>query len=131
MMLKTTHDKIIVLPDKPVENMGLIYIPEQYRSTLWSGVVIAVGPGSIDEKGRFRPTETEVGSRVVIDTAQAVQLDYDGVEYMVTRESELLGVIDGDGEVITWKNEGRLTRREWEATMKEQAASGGVVRKKL
>ena len=117
MNIKMIQDKVAVKADPPVQKVGLIHIPEAYQSTLWSGVVVAVGPGTANAKGRFIPTELRPGQRVVIDTAMAVEIPIDGVEYLLTREKEILGTIDDEGDVLTWKNEGRPTYKEWEAVM--------------
>ncbi len=123
--LTAVQDVVIVKPDPPVERVGSIWIPEAFANTLWSGLIVAIGPGRLDGKGRFRATSVRPGDYVVIDTAKAVQITYQGEELMVTREPELLGIITEEGtEILTWKNENRMTRREWEDTMK-----AGVVRK--
>jgi co-chaperonin GroES (HSP10) len=124
MTLTTNQDKVIVKPDKPVEKVGLIFIPEKYQSTLWSGLVVDIGPGRLNDKGHFIATVLKPGDHILIDTAKAVQVFYENEEYMFTREKEVLGWVEEGGEVLTFKNEGRLTRKEWEETMRR-----GVVRK--
>jgi len=116
-MIRMIQDKVAVKADPPVAKVGLIHIPEAYQSTLWSGVVVAIGPGTANAKGRFIPTELRPGQLVVIDTAMAVEVPIDGEDYLLTREKEILGTIDDEGEVLTWKNEGRPTYKEWEAVM--------------
>ena len=128
MIVKAIHDKVWILPDPPIEKIGLIYVPDAYQSTLWSGTVVAVGEGAYDERGRFTPTSLKVGDHVVIDTARAVQNTFEGVDYMITREKEIMGIVTEEGEVLSWKNQGRPTRQEWEKVMYE-TERGRAVRK--
>ena len=115
--MRTNQDKVIVKCDPPIEKIGSIFVPEVYQSTLWSGTIIVTGPGRITDKGKFIPMSLHVGDRVIIDTARAMQLTYEGEELMVTREDEIMGTITSEGEVLTWKNSGRPTRKEWEESM--------------
>jgi len=126
-MIRMIQDKIAVKPDPKLDKVGSIFIPERYQSTLWSGTVIAIGPGDYDAKGRFIPTELKPGQHIVIDTARAVEVRVEGEELMFTREGEVLGIVDEGGEVLTWKNEGRMTRREWEE-VKRNTDAGKVTR---
>jgi len=117
--IKAIHDKIWIIPDPPAEKFGSIYIPEAYQVTIWSGIVVAVGPGDYDKYGNFKRTRIKVGDHVVIDTARAVQNTFEGVEYMITREKEILFYILAGEEIdlSTFTKSDRPTRKEWEEIM--------------
>jgi chaperonin GroES len=119
MNIRVPHDKIWVKRDDPLDRVGLIYLPESHWSNQWSGRIIAIGPGEVNDKGVFIPTTLRVGDHVVVDTGRAVETTYGDppAEYLVTREKEILGVISEGGIVHSWQNQHRPTRREWENVM--------------
>ena len=126
-MLTTTQDKIVILPDPPPDSYGPIVIPEAYRATIWAGTVVAAGEGRMTRKGAFIPTTVKAGDRVLIQTALAVRFDHEGTEYMLTREPELVGLIEGEG-MVEAVGEAPPTNREMEMLLKEQR--DGKVHKK-
>ena len=126
MSLRPIQDVVIIRPDTPEEYHGLIIIPERYRTLLWAGKVVAVGPGRVNRKGKFIPTTVRPGQRVLIQTSQAVQVDHEEEEYMFTREDKILGIIRGESTLEPIGKQ-PLTRREWEELKKQQdrQAAGG------
>lgn len=66
--IKPIRDIVFVWPDKLPEKVGLIHIPEEYRSHNEYGHVLSVGPGYYDfKKGRFMPTYLKPGMKVIYD----------------------------------------------------------------
>ncbi len=72
--LRPLRDLVFVYPDPPPEKLGeqqLIYIPVQFKKKHHDGVgtILAIGPGYMDDKGRFHPTPSGLtpGTRVVFD----------------------------------------------------------------
>ena len=68
------RDLVFIFPDPPPEKLGeqqLIYIPEQFKKKYHDGVgiILAIGSGYADSKGRFHPTPSGLkpGVRVVFD----------------------------------------------------------------
>lgn len=57
--------RILVKLDEQADNYGSIYLPEDVRRQQQTGVVVAVGSGLYDERGRFHGLGVEVGERVV------------------------------------------------------------------
>jgi len=119
MNIKVPHDKLWVKRDDPLDKVGMIFLPESAWSNQWSGTIVAIGKGEVNKKGTFIPTELRVGDHVVVDTGRAVETTWEGEEYLVTREKEILGIILDGGQVLSWQNQGRPTRREWENVMKD------------
>ena len=123
MNLRPIQDVVIIRPDTPEEYHGLIIIPERYRTLLWAGTVIAVGPGKVNRKGKFIPSTVRPGQRVLIQTSQAVQADVNDNELMFTREDKILGIIRGNHTLETIGKQ-PPTRREWEELKRQQERQG-------
>lgn len=68
------RDLVLIYPDSPPEKLGkqqLIHIPEQFRKKYHDGVgvILAIGSGYTDNKGRVYPTPSELkpGVRVMFN----------------------------------------------------------------
>lgn len=69
------RDLVFIYPAPPPEKLGekqLIYLPEQYKKKYHDGVgfILAIGAGYTNNKGKFRPTPSELkpGVKVLYDT---------------------------------------------------------------
>jgi chaperonin GroES len=53
-----------------------------------------VGPGGRDEAGTLVPIDVKVGDRVLFGKWSGTEVKLDGVEYLIMKESDLMGVLD-------------------------------------
>ena len=58
------------------------------------GEVIAVGPGGRDESGKLIPIDLKKGDRVLFGKWSGTEVKLDGVEYLIMKESDIMGVIE-------------------------------------
>ena len=58
------------------------------------GEVVAVGPGKPNDKGVIRPLEVKCGDRVLFGKYSGNEIKIDGVEHIILREDEVLGIIE-------------------------------------
>ena len=56
--------------------------------------MIAVGPGGRDESGKLIPIDLEKGDRVLFGKWSGTEVKIDGVEYLIMKESDIMGVIE-------------------------------------
>jgi chaperonin GroES len=56
--------------------------------------VIAVGPGGRDEAGKLIPIDLKTGDRVLFGKWSGTEVKIDGVEYLIMKESDIMGVIE-------------------------------------
>lgn len=93
--IKPLYDKILV---KRVESeqvsAGGIIIPDTAQEKTQIGIVVAVGDGKLLNDGSLRPLRVSVGDKIVFGKYSGTELKFDGEEYLITREEELLGVIE-------------------------------------
>jgi chaperonin GroES len=57
------------------------------------GEVIAVGPGGRDQSGKLTPIDVKVGNRVLFGKWSGTEIKLDGVEYLIMKETDILGVL--------------------------------------
>jgi chaperonin GroES len=95
MKFRPLHDRVvltrIVAEDK---SAGGIIIPDTAKEKPSEGEVIAVGPGGRDEAGKLIPIDLEVGDRVLFGKWSGTEVKLEGVEYLIMKESDIMGVID-------------------------------------
>ena len=92
--LEALFDAIIV---KPVENeetlYGNIIVPDMGKEKNEYGEVIAVGTGRYTITGDFIPMQLKVGDLVVLPTQGFTKLPFDGEEYYVGPENQVLAKV--------------------------------------
>ena len=97
MGLKALFNAVIVKPIEAEETTyGGIIVPDLGKEKNESGVVISVGPGQHTQMGTFIETTVKVGDVVVLPTMGFTKLPYDGEEYYVGPENQLLSQITED-----------------------------------
>jgi chaperonin GroES len=97
--LNAKFDAVIVKPLETEETMyGSIVVPDAGKDRNEQGEVIAVGPGKHTVTGEFIPTETQVGEIVVLPTMGFTKLQFEGDEYYIGSEQQLLATITEDNE---------------------------------
>jgi chaperonin GroES len=62
------------------------------------GVILAVGAGETDERGRFRPTELRAGLVVLFGKFVGTEYEHEGEKILFMRESDVLAVVGTEAE---------------------------------
>jgi chaperonin GroES len=74
---------------------GGIIIPDTAKEKPMEGKVIAVGTGSRAEDGSITPMDVTVGDRILFGKWSGTEVKIDGTEYLIMKESDIMGVIEG------------------------------------
>jgi len=95
MELEALFDAVIVKPFESEETTyGNIIVPDLGKEKNEFGEVVAVGPGKPTITGEFISTTVKVGDRVVLPTMGFTKLPYDGEEYYVGPENQILAKVN-------------------------------------
>ena len=95
MKFRPLHDRIVVTRiDAEGKTAGEIIIPDTAKEKPTEGEVIAVGPGGRDESGKLIPIDLKEGDRVLFGKWSGTEVKIDGVEYLIMKESDIMGVIE-------------------------------------
>ncbi len=90
------HDRILVRRIEEQETVrGGIIIPDSAKEKPQEGEVIAVGKGKINEEGTVRPLDVKEGDRILFGKYAGTEITIDGDEFLIMREEEVLGVLQG------------------------------------
>jgi chaperonin GroES len=93
--LAPLDDRVVVLPDTADDRTESgIYLPEAAKEKPQTGKVIAVGPGKLTDTGERGKLSVKKGDTVLYGKYAGSEVDVDGVEHKIMRESELLAIIE-------------------------------------
>jgi chaperonin GroES len=82
-------DRVLIEPAPAEETTASgIIIPDTAQEKPQRGVVVAVGPGKPDE-----PTTVKVGDAVLYGKYSGTDLQVEGRDYMIMRESDILAIV--------------------------------------
>ena len=94
MKFRPLHDRVVIKRIEAEEKTsGGIIIPDTAKEKPQEGEVIAVGPGGRDESGKHIPIDVKVGDRVLFGKWSGTEIKLDGIEYIIMKESDLMGVL--------------------------------------
>ncbi|WP_370899448.1 co-chaperone GroES [Chryseobacterium gossypii] len=86
---KPLADRVLVEPiAAETKTASGIIIPDTAKEKPQEGTVVAVGPGKKDE-----PTTVKVGDKVLYGKYSGSELKLEGKDYLIVKESDLLGII--------------------------------------
>ena len=94
--IRPLHDRVLIrrLEDGEQARGGII-IPDTAKEKPQKGEVIATGEGKINEHGTRQPLDVKPGDRVLFGKYSGAEVTIDGEIYLIMREDEVLGVIEG------------------------------------
>ncbi|HHP7238262.1 co-chaperone GroES [Longibacter sp.] len=93
--IKPLGDRVVVQPleaDEKTES-GL-YIPDSAQEKPQKGTVVAIGPGRVENGTKVDMTVSE-GDEVLYGKYAGTEVSLDGGEFLIMRESDIFGVIEG------------------------------------
>ena len=95
MKFRPLHDRVVVERiEADTKSAGGIIIPDTVQEKPSQGEIIAVGPGGRDEAGKLIPIDLKVGDRVLFGKWSGTEVKVDGVDYLIMKESDIMGVLD-------------------------------------
>ena len=95
MKFRPLQDRILI---KRIENeaktSGGIIIPDAAKEKPQQGKVVAVGNGKKLDDGKTVPMDVKKGDTILFGKYSGSEIKLDGVEHLILREDEILGVIE-------------------------------------
>lgn len=89
--LQPLGDRVVVQPSEEEEvSKGGIILPDTAKEKPQRGVIIAVGPGRLDEEGKRIPMEVKKGDKVIYSKYAGSEIKQDDKEVLILRESDIL-----------------------------------------
>jgi chaperonin GroES len=95
MHFRPLHDRVVVRRiEQEEKSKGGIIIPDTAKEKPQEGEVVAVGPGARDEQGKVHALDVKKGDRILFGKWSGTEVKIDGVEYLVMKESDIMGIVE-------------------------------------
>lgn len=92
--LVASNDRVIVKPlEEEEQTYGNIIVPDMGKEKPEIGTVIDVGPGRHTEFGAFVEPNSKIGQKVLIPKIGSIRVDFEGEEYYIVPDKEILAFI--------------------------------------
>ena len=95
MKFRPLHDRVVVQGMESEEKTaGGIIIPDTAKEKAMEGKVIAAGAGARDESGNIQPLDVKAGDSVLFGKWSGTEVKIDGQDYLIMKESDIMGIVD-------------------------------------
>ncbi|OMP67990.1 co-chaperone GroES [Domibacillus epiphyticus] len=93
-MLKPLGDRVVIeLVESEEKTASGIVLPDSAKEKPQEGKVVAVGTGRVLDSGERVALEVAEGDRIIFSKYAGTEVKYEGAEYLLLRESDILAVI--------------------------------------
>ena len=93
--IQPLDDRVVVeVLEKEEKTAGGIFLPQTAKEKPQQGKVIATGPGKVLDSGERAPVKVKKGDVVIFAKYSGTEVEVNGKEYLIMRESDLLAVVD-------------------------------------
>ena len=94
MNFRPLHDRVLVKRiDAEEKTAGGIIIPDTAKEKPMEGEIMAVGSGTRNESGAVTPLDVKTGDRVLFGKWSGTEIRIDGQDYLVMKESDIMGIV--------------------------------------
>ena len=94
MKFRPLHDRVLIkVLDSEEKTAGGIIIPDTAKEKPQEGEVVAVGPGAKNEDGKVSAMDVKVGDIVLYGKYSGTELQHDGMDYLIMKESDILAIV--------------------------------------
>ncbi len=94
MKFRPLHDRVLIERiDLDEKTAGGIIIPDTAKEKPVEGRIVAAGSGARSEDGTVHPLDVKIGDRVLYGKWSGTEVKIDGVEYLILKESDIMGIV--------------------------------------
>jgi len=95
MKIRPLNDRVLVLRiEEEAKTSGGIIIPDTAKEKPQQGKVIAAGPGKVNDNGQRVSMDVKAGDRILFGKYAGNEIKIDGVEHLIMREEDILGIVE-------------------------------------
>jgi chaperonin GroES len=94
MAFRPLHDRVLVRRVTAEEKTaGGIIIPDTAKEKPQEGEIVAVGSGTLNDKGELRPLDVKAGDRILFGKWSGTEVKLNGEELLIMKESDIMGIL--------------------------------------
>lgn len=91
-LFKPLYDRVLIVVDEQDQKKGNVLLPDSKEKPC-TGTIVAVGNGARNENGTVVPLCVKCGDKVLFNKWAGTEIKLEGVDYLVLKESDILGII--------------------------------------
>ena len=104
MQVRPLHDRILVQRlEEGEQQVGGIIIPDSAKEKPQRGTVVAAGAGKINDEGKRVAMDVKTGDTVLFGKYSGQDIKFDGVDYLIMKEDDVLAIDAGVAAVADKK----------------------------
>jgi chaperonin GroES len=94
--LRPLADRVIVEPSEREETFagGALVLPETAKEKPQQGVILAVGPGRLDDKGKHVAMDVKEGDIVLFAKYAGTEIKVENKKVLILKEADILAVVE-------------------------------------
>ena len=93
MTIRPLYDRVLLKrKDAEDKSRGGLFLPSAAQEKSNLAVVVAVGDGRVDERGKLTPLKVEAGMTVLLGKWAGDEIEIGGEKHLIVRESDILAV---------------------------------------
>lgn len=97
MKVTPLADRVLVKRvDSEAKTKGGLFIPDSAKEKPAEGLVLAVGSGKALDDGSRAELVVKEGDRVLFGKYSGTEIKIEGVEHLILREDDILGIVSED-----------------------------------
>lgn len=87
-------DYVLLKREDAIQTKSGIFIPQTAQEKPKQGIVVAVGPGRLNDEGKLESMTVKEKDKVLFSSYAGNEIQFEGQEYLVMRESDILGILE-------------------------------------
>ncbi|WP_339183223.1 co-chaperone GroES [Oceanobacillus sp. FSL W7-1293] len=92
-MIKPLGDRVVIkLVEQEETTASGIVLPDSAKEKPQEGEVVAVGSGRVED-GKKVALEVSEGDRIIFSKFAGTEVKYEGTEYLILRENDVLAIV--------------------------------------
>jgi len=93
--IRPLQDRVLVQRvEEEEKTAGGIIIPDTAKEKPQEAVVVATGPGKVQDDGNLTPLDVKVNDRVLFGKYAGTDIALDGEDYVILREEDILAIFE-------------------------------------
>lgn len=95
MKIKPLGDRVVIkmLESEESTKSGIV-LPGSAKEKPQVAEIVAVGPGTVLDNGKEVKMEVKVGDKILISKYSGTEVKFDGNEYTILKQSDILAVVE-------------------------------------
>jgi chaperonin GroES len=97
--LRPLADRVVIESVEEEESTfagGKLVLPETAKEKPQKGVILAIGPGRLDDDGKRVVMDVKVGDQVLYAKYAGTEVKIDGRKLLILKESDILAVVESN-----------------------------------